>query len=121
MILERIEWTNTWRENARDDVPRVLLIGDSITQGYRSIVNRMLEGKIRVELLGEAVQAQTLLTADDGDVQLIASHPYDQMYWMYLLAMLFCASGEVARYENAAALFNAAYMGYAKLVKRGDA
>ena len=25
-----------------------------------------LEGKIRVELLGEAVQAQTLLTADDG-------------------------------------------------------
>ena len=80
-----------------------------------------LEGTIRVELLGEAVQAQTLLTADDGDVQLIASHPYDQMYWMYLLAMLFCASGEVARYENAAALFNAAYMGYAKLIKRGEA
>ncbi len=80
-----------------------------------------LEGKIRVELLGESVEGQSMLTADDGEEELIAPHPYDQMYWMYLLAMLFCASGEVARYENAAALFNAAYMGYAKLVKRGDA
>lgn len=46
--LENIEWTNTWRENATEGTPRVLLIGDSITVGYRSIVNRNLEGALRV-------------------------------------------------------------------------
>ncbi len=32
---ERIEWCNIWFTNAeKNDLPRVLLIGDSITQGY---------------------------------------------------------------------------------------
>lgn len=46
--LENIEWTQFWRENVNDAAPRILLIGDSITVGYRSIVNRNLEGALRV-------------------------------------------------------------------------
>ena len=34
-IRERIEWADIWVTDAdKDDLPRVLLIGDSITRGY---------------------------------------------------------------------------------------
>ena len=34
-IRERIEWADIWITDAdKDDLPRVLLIGDSITRGY---------------------------------------------------------------------------------------
>lgn len=36
--LEPIEWTQYWAENTGKDKPRVLLIGDSISVGYRSHV-----------------------------------------------------------------------------------
>jgi len=43
--LERIEWTQTWFEDAEPtDKKRVLLIGDSISVGYRSMVHKYLEG-----------------------------------------------------------------------------
>lgn len=45
--LERIEWTNYWREDSAGK-DRVLLIGDSITNGYKSIVHRELGGKLCV-------------------------------------------------------------------------
>jgi lysophospholipase L1-like esterase len=48
MILERIEWTNTWREDCTNGAPRVLLIGDSITNGYKSVVHRHLAGRAGV-------------------------------------------------------------------------
>ena len=48
MKLERIEWTNTWREDCTSGAPRVLLIGDSITNGYKSVVHRLLEGRAGV-------------------------------------------------------------------------
>jgi lysophospholipase L1-like esterase len=45
-ILERIEWSDLWVVNAdRDDLPRVLLVGDSIVKGYYDAVERSLEGK----------------------------------------------------------------------------
>ena len=48
--LERIEWTNYWREDSQGK-ERVLLIGDSITAGYRSIVHKLLDGKLCVSAL----------------------------------------------------------------------
>lgn len=45
---ENIEWSQTWREDVNKTEKRVLLIGDSIVVGYRSVVNRMLEGKMGV-------------------------------------------------------------------------
>ena len=43
---EPTEWCNVWISNTdKDDLPRVLLVGDSITQQYYSHVERELVGK----------------------------------------------------------------------------
>jgi lysophospholipase L1-like esterase len=45
-IREHIEWLDVWVTAAeKDDSPRVLLIGDSITRGYFGDVEKRLEGK----------------------------------------------------------------------------
>ncbi len=45
-ILERIEWTDIWVTNAdRDDLPRVLIVGDSIARGYFNVVESELQDK----------------------------------------------------------------------------
>lgn len=81
-----------------------------------------IEGKVKVELHGDDPSAAS---AFDGtvspDTELCVPHPYDQLYWMYLLAMMDYVSGDLARYENAAALFNAAYQNYGKWLKRRGA
>jgi lysophospholipase L1-like esterase len=43
---ENIEWTDVWFPNSNaHDLPRVLLIGDSITRGYFTAVEKNLQGK----------------------------------------------------------------------------
>ena len=59
--------------------------------------------------------------AADGDTELSVPFPYDQIYWMYLTALLEYARGDSARYEIGAALFNAAYRNYAKYLVRTGA
>jgi lysophospholipase L1-like esterase len=45
-IRERIEWADIWVTDAdKEDLPRVLLIGDSITRGYFGGVENRLAGK----------------------------------------------------------------------------
>jgi hypothetical protein len=45
-IRERIEWADIWVADAdKDDLPRVLLIGDSIARGYFGEVEKQLVGK----------------------------------------------------------------------------
>ncbi|MHB8974871.1 MAG: SGNH/GDSL hydrolase family protein [Pirellulaceae bacterium] len=45
-IRERIEWADIWVTDAdKNDLPRVLLIGDSITRGYFDGVEKQLAGK----------------------------------------------------------------------------
>lgn len=45
-IRERIEWADIWVTDAdKSDLPRVLLIGDSITRGYFEGVEKQLAGK----------------------------------------------------------------------------
>jgi len=45
-IRERIEWADIWITDAdKIDLPRVLLIGDSITRGYFGEVEKLLAGK----------------------------------------------------------------------------
>jgi hypothetical protein len=40
-IRERIEWIDIWVTDAdKDDLPRVLFVGDSITRGYSHYVNQ---------------------------------------------------------------------------------
>ncbi len=46
-VRERIEWIDIWVTDAdKDDLPRVLLVGDSITRGYFSGVEKRLAGKV---------------------------------------------------------------------------
>lgn len=50
---ELYEWANIWWDHADDtELPRVLLIGDSIAVGYTKAVTQMLEGMARVDRLG---------------------------------------------------------------------
>ena len=45
-IRERIEWADIWVTDAdKEDLPRILLIGDSITRGYFDEVEKQLAGK----------------------------------------------------------------------------
>ena len=45
-VRERIEWIDIWVTDAdKDDLPRVLLVGDSITRGYFGDVEKHLAGK----------------------------------------------------------------------------
>lgn len=45
-IRERIEWADIWVTDAdKDALPRVLLVGDSITRGYFAEVEKALAGK----------------------------------------------------------------------------
>lgn len=46
---ENIEWTDVWFPNSNaHDLPRVLLVGDSITRGYFAAVEKALTGKAYV-------------------------------------------------------------------------
>lgn len=51
--LETYEWDNLWWEHADDiEKDRALIIGDSISCGYRGFVNKQLEGKVYADGLG---------------------------------------------------------------------
>ena len=50
MRKEQYEWIHSWQdENFNADLPRVLLIGDSITHNYQEIVRNKLKGKFYVD------------------------------------------------------------------------
>ena len=50
MKQEQFEWIHSWSDNTNNhDLPRVLLIGDSITHGYQEIVREALKGVCYVD------------------------------------------------------------------------
>ena len=50
MKKEQFEWIHSWQdENFNSDLPRVLLVGDSITHNYQSIVREKLKGVAYVD------------------------------------------------------------------------
>lgn len=78
-----------------------------------------VEGKVCVELLGEEPDGERNFTVETpADRELRAPHPYDQLYPLYVMAMMAYVGGDMTRYENGAALFNAAYQSYGKWLKR---
>jgi len=45
LVREHIEWCNIWLPYAdKDELPRVLIVGDSITVGYYPLVEKQLDG-----------------------------------------------------------------------------
>lgn len=78
-----------------------------------------LEGKISVELFNKHPDTLKEYGEDAQDVTVLAvPFPYDQVYWMYLVAMLDLAYGDNTRYGNSAGVFNSAFESYAKWVLR---
>ncbi|MDE7432750.1 MAG: SGNH/GDSL hydrolase family protein [Lachnospiraceae bacterium] len=54
---ESIEWQNIWWEQANNpDIDRIALLGDSVTRGYRSRLNKQLGGKCVVDLCASSSQ-----------------------------------------------------------------
>lgn len=52
-ILETYEWDNIWYDHAdKDDKPRILVIGDSISCGYRPVLTVLLGGNTYVDAIG---------------------------------------------------------------------
>lgn len=56
--------------------------------------------------------------SSDGDRTLLAQPPFDQMYLHYLQAQIHYQNGELNRYNNAIALFQAAFDAYANHYNR---
>lgn len=53
VVREKYEWSNIWWDCANDPkLPRVLLIGDSISCGYNKVVTNLLAGKVHVDRFG---------------------------------------------------------------------
>jgi hypothetical protein len=81
-----------------------------------------IEGRVRVELLGEMPDGGCEFTErTPAGTELIVPHPYDQMYLLYMMAMMDFLGGDTARYENSAALFNSVFQSYGKWLKRRGA
>ena len=54
-VRERYEWSNIWWDCADDpDLPRVLLVGDSISVGYGGTVIERLSGRAHVDRLSHS-------------------------------------------------------------------
>jgi lysophospholipase L1-like esterase len=55
IVRETYEWSNNWWDHAEDaSLPRVLLIGDSISCGYGPVVIKQLEGKVHVDRMANS-------------------------------------------------------------------
>ena len=81
-----------------------------------------IEGRVRVELLGEDPATLPEINSDTPeDTELAAPAPYDRLYWLHHLAMCNCLAGNVARYENTAAMFNETYASFGRWLKRREA
>ena len=61
-MKERFEWVQSWCDEAlSDDLPRVLLIGDSITRQYQDRVRELLRGKCYVDYFSSSYAADSPL------------------------------------------------------------
>jgi len=80
--MEKYEWCDFWWEDADDfSVKRVLLIGDSITRGYRPFVNRNLNGIACVDMLATSKSSDSKLLKYEIDYVLsVAPYQYDVIH-----------------------------------------
>ncbi len=76
MKKERFEWIHSWCDyTERDDLPRVLLIGDSITHGYQAKVRELLAGKYLVDYIATSYSVDSVFYN-----QLVSAFAADSRY-----------------------------------------
>ena len=79
-MKERFEWVQSWCDEApSNDLPRVLLIGDSITRQYQDRIRELLRGKCYVDYFSSSYAVdspiyQTLIKAFVGDSKYAIIH-----------------------------------------------
>ncbi len=49
-VLEKFEWTNMWWDEPMNTGKRILLIGDSITNGYKGLVKNMMSNQYYIDM-----------------------------------------------------------------------
>ena len=54
----------------------------------------------------------------DKDTELLVKAPYDELYLYYLESKIDYSNGEMGKYNNSAAMFNATYTGYVNYINR---
>lgn len=60
MGKEKYEWVRCWCDNANKyDLPRILLVGDSITEGYQEFVRKAFEDIIYVDYFATSYAVNT--------------------------------------------------------------
>lgn len=78
---EDIEWCRIWIENApKHDLPRVLLIGDSICVGYQETVSQELAGKAHVAMCASSSALGDPLLLDQIKL-LLTNYPVDVIHF----------------------------------------
>ena len=59
-MKEQFEWIHSWcDEAAQNDLPRVLLVGDSITHSYQEKVRELLRGVCYVDYISTSYAIDT--------------------------------------------------------------
>ena len=78
---EAIEWCDIWQPHENQSgLPRVLLIGDSITRGYYPAVEKQLKGKALVDrLTSSAFTSDPMLTAQI--IMMLDNEHYDVIHF----------------------------------------
>lgn len=74
-----------------------------------------LDGKVAVEVMGLPANQ---LGQEEWDVELLAVAPYDNIYMLYVLAMMDFYNEEYGNYSNSMVLFNTAMEEYRKWYRR---
>ena len=99
-----------------------LLYPNAMPYAEKLRVLSALDGKLYTELLSRLSGAPAPFagyTADTpADTALLAPFPYDDIYLKALCAENDAINGDIARYNNAAALFNAAWERLASYLNR---
>lgn len=80
-----------------------------------------IEGKLQIELCDRSISELVEYDSDTSeDTKLLIPFPFDQIYWMYLIAMLDFANGDNVHYTNSSELFNTVLDSYSKwLIRNG--
>ncbi|HEX2999481.1 MAG TPA: SGNH/GDSL hydrolase family protein, partial [Armatimonadota bacterium] len=75
LVREKYEWSNIWWDCADDkNLPRVLLIGDSISVGYGPTVTKLLEGKYHVDRLSTSRAVNDPILYKETRMMLVDNH-----------------------------------------------
>lgn len=81
-----------------------------------------LDGKVHTEILkshvGDVADFSGYSLESDPDTVLLIPFPYDNVYHRYLEMMITQEYKEIERYNQAAALYNAAYLEFANFYNR---